>query len=528
MMNNDNLSIPVRQFRGNGFMTVAKFNHSKTRLYIADKDSKIITSLFTNDFATIDKRFVGHNGVVWQLCLTSDDAIMCSCSGDMTVCVWDAETGTLLDKLKQIGIPKLINIFGETVATFNEPLGKSGQPTICFYELNRIAGTTTNTRNHVLPQKITTMNWLSENDMIYSTEDGELIKENLVNGKSEKSKPHEATIKSAVLDKNKLNILTGSVDGKAHLINIATLVIIKTFVSNSPICYATFLCNDKKIALGGGIEAMHVALTKAETNDLRTKIYNVDSTKMVLQMQSHFGPIRFIDCFGKICVTAGQDGSVKIHYIDGDKNNDITRMGETVVTFNKKDNLHPVSALAPLAPNLVALGGISVPINEIIQLAEENGLTIAKNTATVLEIAKSVHVSGTATTIELIKTDLPNLTKKEQLPVKPIVGLTPKPAKSDLFEPMPVDVIPEAQKSICVQNLPNDISRRELDEIFGAFGKLNENNGIKIISTTYGDTIAFVNYEYPESADKAVLAMHRAKFGNNIVNVDYSKTKKQD
>lgn len=480
------LSIHARQFRGYGFMTVSKFNNSGSTLYIADKDSKIITALSTIDFATTTNIFHGHNGVIWSIALSQDDSIMYSCSGDTTLCVWNTETADLLHKINQSGIPKIVSINNNNVlAIYNDSLGKSNPPTILFYN-NQMELITTKR----LTAKISTMNWLNEENtdnnlmgkLITTNEEGSLIIENMNTNSISECIPHTKTIKSVVINKNKTQILTGSMDGFAKLIDVASLETIKTFASNSPICYATFLCNEKKIVLGGGIEAMHIALSKADTNDLRTKIYNVDSTKLVLQIQSHFGPIRFIDTFGKICVTAGQDGSVKIHFIDGSKGNDIRQYNVT-------------------------------PTN------------------------------GTATTIEMLKTDLPVQIKTEpQKEQKYIVGMK-KPDAPIVYEATPyTNNTNEEKKSICVQNLPDDITKRELDETFGAFGKLDDNNAIKIITPSYeetfygkkgeiirktiNETFAFINYSFAEGAEKAVTSMNRAKIKNCVITVDFAKGKK--
>ena len=65
----------VNVYRGNGFMTISKYNKSGNLLFIADKDSKTITVIDTNSKIILGN-YTGHNGVIWYLDVCDDSKIM--------------------------------------------------------------------------------------------------------------------------------------------------------------------------------------------------------------------------------------------------------------------------------------------------------------------------------------------------------------------------------------------------------------------------------------------------------------------
>jgi translation initiation factor 3 subunit I len=476
-------TLPVKQYRGCGFMTLCKLNNSKTILYIADKDSKIITAVDIKTF-TIIGTFNGHNGVVWHISLTNDDKILCSCSGDMNLNIWNAENGILIKKINQKGIPKILAINENNIlAIYNESINKSKNSFISFVNLNDENYETINEMQ--LNEKITTLLWNSNNILIKTLEDGKIVFFNLDNNIINEIQPHNNIIKSLVYNKFKTHLLTGSLDGTSKIININTLQTEKTFISNSPINYANYLGNEKKIVLGGGIEAMFVASTKSNTNDLRTKIYNVKSQKLVLQIQSHFGPIRYIDTVGKICITASQDGSVKIHNVDIETNFSLDINNSNNNNLNNNNNSHTFV----LFGNALLMNNLNLN-TENIKYETYEEMTYGKQEKETQEKTKEKY----------------------------IVGLTPKPSNYNdntyVIETKNNDI----KKSIKISNLPSNINYKILEEIFECFGKI-ETKGIKIINNAY-DTFAFINFSISESALKAVEHMHRQKFENNIIHVE--------
>ena len=573
-MSNKN-TIISKGFRGQGFMTTCKFNHTGTKLYVSDKDSKMIQEINILKM-TSEKQFLGHKGIIWSIDLSSDDKIMCSTSGDSTVCIWNTETGENLYQLSQSGIPKFV-VFDNlrNFIVYNEPLGRMSKPKLLYYKINDKSDNELLVKNDELlvksdeielSEKVTALTWWKNNDFVYGSESGKLTILTLSNNNNENQKTnnnynqtiqlHQDAIKSIEFNKTKTQILTSSLDCNALIINTTNFAIEKTFKSNSPVNYAVFLCNDKKIALGGGIDASLVALTKCDTNDLRLKVYNAKTQKICLQLKSHFGPIRYLASFGKLCVSASQDGTIRICLIDGVLNNDISKfkfednnVDSNFLESNSVNNncLESNDVNNSVDNNCLKSNDVDnncLKSNDVNNSVDNNCLesndvdnnclesndvnnNFNKNCLESNDVnnnvnnncSKSNNVNNclegnndvnnnyesiplTTHSIEVESSDETKkviIEKKEPIAQKYIVGLSKKKTiVNDYVAPdNEIKILP---KSLYVSNIPDDCSERELEEIFNVFGKL-ENRGIKIgnqvkTSRCGKNNIVIENYMY--------------------------------
>ena len=104
--NKDNVETIV--YKGHGFISIIKYNKYGDLLFIGDKDSKKII-LYDVINKNIIGEYTGHNGVVWGIEITDDSKYMFSCSGDLSVIMWNVYDGSIINKLELKGIPKNIN-----------------------------------------------------------------------------------------------------------------------------------------------------------------------------------------------------------------------------------------------------------------------------------------------------------------------------------------------------------------------------------------------------------------------------------
>ncbi len=132
------IEINTKVFRGCGFMTIAKYNNKGDIIYVCDKESKKITAIETDNYSVI-KKYEGHNGVIWSLDISLDDLFLISCSGDMSIIIWETETGSILNKLNIKNIPKYVSInkkFNKNlVAIYCESISKRSKSFINIYNL---------------------------------------------------------------------------------------------------------------------------------------------------------------------------------------------------------------------------------------------------------------------------------------------------------------------------------------------------------------------------------------------------------
>jgi len=497
--------IKTKQFRGCGFMTVCKYNNVGDIIYIGDKDSKLITAIDTQDYNVIGT-FSGHNGVVWSLDISKNDTILITASGDLTIGFFNAKDGTKLYQSNERCIPKYVCTQKQSsmnttnlVAIICEALTKKSTTYISIYDLNNIGNGDFSQPIKLLwakQSKPNVMVWKNDKELIIGCDDGKIITRNIndLDGIEDKEyQIHSGSIKSIVWNKLQTHILTGSLDCSAkHLDPNDEFKIIAEYKSTVPINYACWNHNDRKVLIGGGIEAMNVA--KTSDNDLNIKIFRVKDQKLTNHIGSHFGPIRFIDIApnSKNFMTASQDGSVKIYFItDDDANNKQTEQTKQTdkFIFNRFGNgLENDKSLIDETNKMMNLSWKPPKVKEVIVQKWVPGMSISKNSN------NTNTYKPNALTDDLDK-KLEELKKQE-----------------------------EAQNStIRITNLPYEITSRDLGELFDLYGRIEE-RGIKI--KDYNDTtMAFIKYVYPEAAHKAIENMNGYALNYHVIKVELAKPK---
>lgn len=505
---NEYTTIETKKFRGCGFMTVCKYNNAGDLIYIGDKDSKIITAIDTQDYNIVGT-FKGHNGIVWNLDISKDDNILITASGDLTIGFFNALNGTKLYQSSEKCIPKYVsaqqkysNSQTNLVGIICEALTKKSTTYISIYDLDTIGEENFREKIKLLwvkQSKPTVMTWFSDHELLVGCDDGKIICRNIndLNGEFEKEyQIHSHSIKSIVWNKSRTQILTGSLDCKAKQIEITADGIpnvLHTYQSSVPVNYAIWNHNDKKVILGGGIEAMNVA--KTLDNDLNIKIYRTSDQKLTHHIGSHFGPIRYIDKApnSKNFMTASQDGSVKIYFITD------------VETNNKQSEQNTQKE------------------HKIIY--ERFGDPIYHNDGLKNETNKMINLSWKPPKV------------KEQFVKKNWVPGMPKPKDDDgeIYKAnVSIDLDnklneykkqeTEHNSTIRITNLPYWIRVKDLGELFDLYGRIEERGGIKI--KEYGDsTMAFIKYVYSESATKAVENMDGYPLEHHIIKVEMALQK---
>ena len=505
------INIKTKQFRGCGFMTISRYNNSGDIIYISDKESKIISAIETKNY-TIIGTFIGHNGVIWNLDISKDDKILVSCSGDMSIIIWNTINGIILKQFNEPGIPKIVSIQKNCstnfVVIYYESISKRFKSYIKIYDLDKTGLNNENleiennleTEEGLLKNKIewneeskiTIVFWIDENRFLVGTEDGTIFIKDINKETNEKYKIHNGIIKSIVFNKQKNSILTSSLDSTCKLISIENWEILKVIESPVPINFAIFNHNDRKIILAGGLEA--VLISKTTNSDLNIKFYRTSDLKLLNQMSSHFGPVRYLDKSpkDKTFISASQDGTVKIYLLqDEEKNN---KLENKILEENIEEFI------------IKKFGDALYEDDVNLQLIDESN------------ILENVNIK--------IKQEI------EKPQAKRIVGMPPLPKKNnendekfkvnnenDLFEFEKRQR--EDNSTIRVNNLPPDIEYSTLYYYFDQFGYI-EDRGIKIKS--YSDnTMAFIRYSHHKEAESAIENLNKKAIDYYIIDVEFAK-----
>ena len=495
--------IETKQFRGCGFMTVCKYNNRGDLIYIGDKDSKIVTVIDTQDYNIIGT-IEGHNGIIWNLDISKNDLILITASGDLTIGFFNAKNGKKIYQSNEKCIPKYVcaqkdqSTFKTTnlVGIICEALTRKSTTYISIYDLDTIGEKNFREKIKLLwvkQSKPNVMTWLSDNELLIGCDDGKIICRNIndLNGEFEKEyQIHTQSIKSIVWNKSRTQILTGSLDCEAKQIEIKDdgLNVLYTYKSTVPINFAIWNHNDRKVILGGGIEAMNVA--KTSDNDLNIKIYRTTDQKLTNHISSHFGPIRYIDIApnSKNFMSAGQDGMVKIYFIT-DVDTNIKKVDQNLQKENK-------IVFERFGNGLFYDYSLKNETNKMINLSW-------KPPKVKEHVVKKNWVPG-----------MPKPKDDDEGIYKANEGIN-LDDKNDEYKQQEVD----QNSTVRITNLPSWIRTKDLGDLFDLYGRIEERGGIKI--KEYPDTtMAFIKYVYPESAIKAIENMDGYALDHHIIKVE--------
>lgn len=514
--------ISVKKIRGNGFITLSRYDNEAKNLYVCDQESAVIKKIDTNNYV-LSKTFEGHNGIIWDLTTSSND-IMVSVSGDLSYIVWEISSGDVILRKEVDGIPKIarFNNTGDKIAIYINSLGKNNEKKVIV--LNNISKENlTNDKYEKIEIKteeaITAMEWY-DNNLLFGFQNGKM---NLVNTDSSSEERvirttqlHDNTIK--MFDKsNKFENmwLSASSDGTAKEFNIETFETINTYEHKYPVNVAKYNYNNRKIYLGGGQEAMDVA--KTNNNDLTLKVYKRGG-KMTNIINGHFGPIRDLN-FTRVnnnFVTAGQDGIVIVHLIDN------------IQKSNEQQQFLPKNSPTKVASKRDEL------LNDIFGNNEKDDIMDEIKGDTI----KMKNLSYKSPKEQLQKKYIPGMAKPQNIIEQENFekNLRENDSKQKESKIHNDDLSVSSKKeihAIKVFGLNSNTTETRIRDIFENFGRIGGGRGIKLIKTikeimkvnkkiqSYEDLLVIINYTHRDSAERAVSSMNKTAFDNVLINVEH-------
>ncbi len=531
------VEIPVKIYnKAEGFITVTKFNNSGSLLYVGDNSSKKINVINTKNWKIIGS-YIGHKGVIWDIDISDNDDIMVSGSGDLTLGFWYAKTGEnirMFEPLSSMSIPVTLsiqkNVLTKYLVVFCKAKTKTGQSCINFYDLDKVVDKSLSD-DQVLHKSIkwtdsndiTSIKWIDETKYIIGTSDGRIIIKDFVDEEFIQEKSvHTGAIKTIVFNRTKTGILTSSLDSSAKEIDLTTLEIQGEYKSKVPINSAIYSQKDRTVILGGGIDAMAVALSG--DNDLSIKIFRKKDRKLLKEIKSHFGPIRCLNAQpeSKNFVSGGHDGLAKIYLLDTVEDGDETQENEekeediksetSIETFNIINytahlGIHNVvgKSLSDGKENMELVNVHKQIVNRQNHIQNQNNIPGSKN-STAKSDADELFMVGSRDF--LAETEEKRKQKHEEK--KKLMeddDLFVVKAESNDDESDSDDFVPMERTTpgaVRVSNLPMHMDKYELkkmlQDLFDSFGKVTH---IAIPNVSF-DRIAFINYADVNKAHKAI------------------------
>jgi WD40 repeat protein len=473
-------------YRGSGFISIIKYNYNGDLLFIGDKDSNLITVIDTVNKKIIGN-YEGHNGVIWCLDSCKNDLLV-SCSGDMCVIFWNLKTGEQIRKIKYKGIPKNVAISNnsEYLLISVDTISKRFTNVLYLYSISD------NTERVLMEpeNKITSINWLNEQEVLLSYDDGNIDFVNITDNSSLKYKLHESAIKSVTFNSDRTKIVTASVDKTCKIFNLEKREVELTIQSTVPLNSACFSPIRNVVMMGGGLDGLSVAFSLH--NDTSIKFCSLKKGTHIGEISTHFGPIKNIifNPNKTNFASAGQDGYVKMFSITSEYTGNI----ELPVVESSHD-------IKDIKVKNICNNQL---ITESIKYIEYN-FNAPKKNAIIEE--KTIGTYKVPLSSSSVTTTTPIITAT--------TGTTGEYNIKKVIEKYSSNII---EGSIKISNLPNTITRYDLEEIFDIYGRIKE-RGI-YIKNYNDDTIAYINYEDIESAKKAVSSMNGSRYEYMVISVE--------
>ncbi len=161
---------------------------------------------------------------------------------------------------------------------------------------------------------------------LFNVKTGEEIENN--------ERAHGDVVNDLQLSKDRTYCITSSKDKSARIHDTKTLMVIKTYTTETPLNSAALAPNKPYVLLGGGQDAMNVTTTSLRQGKFETRFWHKVFEEEVGRVKGHFGPINtyvlllvilFVNLnavsiaihpAGTGYASGGEDGFVRMHHFD--------------------------------------------------------------------------------------------------------------------------------------------------------------------------------------------------------------------
>nr|GAT45747.1 eukaryotic translation initiation factor 3 [Mycena chlorophos] len=307
-------------------LTQIKFNAEGDLLFSCSKDH-VINVWYSHNGERLGT-YDGNNGTVWTVDVDFESRFLVSGSADNTLRLWSVATGKCLYTWEFPTAVKRVafNEDGTQVVCITEQR-MGHQCAIRVFDINRTEGDESNQstepRHHFNPigSKATVCAFTLIPDVVITGhESGKVALFNVKSGDEieNNERAHSDVVTDLQLSKDRTYCITSSKDKAARIHDIKTLMVIKTFTTETPLNSAALAPNRPYVLLGGGQEAMNVTTTSLRQGKFETRFWHKVYEEEVGRVKGHFGPINTIAIHpsGNSYASGGEDGFVRVHHFD--------------------------------------------------------------------------------------------------------------------------------------------------------------------------------------------------------------------
>jgi len=301
-------------------ITQVKYNREGDLIFSAAKDAQ--PSMWYSANGERVGTFDGHTGAVWCIDVDWKTNQFLSGGGDMTIRLWDCETGKMLNKIDRDS-PVRTCLFGYSgnIIVYSTDAAMSKPCEIFFADVRDPSQLGESvTRTTVQDSKVTSLCWgpLDET-IITGHENGKLTQWDLKTNKIiTSSEDHHASINDMQASKDGTMFITASKDTASKLFDSETLECLKTYKTERPINSACISPNLDHVCLGGGQEAMEVTTTATSQGKFEARFFHLVFEEEFGRVKGHFGPINSLAYHpsGTQYTSGAEDGFLRVHNFD--------------------------------------------------------------------------------------------------------------------------------------------------------------------------------------------------------------------
>ncbi|TFK52350.1 WD40 repeat-like protein [Heliocybe sulcata] len=306
-------------------LTQIKYNKEGDLLFSCSKDH-VINVWFTHNGERLGT-YDGHNGTVWTIDVDAESRFLVSGSADNCMKLWNVATGKCLytwefpTAIKRVAFSQDDD---QIVCITEQRMGY--QSTVRVFDINKEGDGTAQSKEPTymfspIGSKATVCAFPYMNDLILTGhESGKLALFDVKTGDEvlNNERAHMDTITDLQMSPDRTYFITSSKDKTARLHDTKTLMVLKTYPTETPLNSAAIAPKRPYVLLGGGQEAMSVTTTSLRQGKFETRFWHKLFEEEVGRVKGHFGPINTIAVHpaGSSYSSGGEDGFVRVHHFD--------------------------------------------------------------------------------------------------------------------------------------------------------------------------------------------------------------------
>ncbi|ODV98129.1 hypothetical protein PACTADRAFT_47941 [Pachysolen tannophilus NRRL Y-2460] len=308
-------------------LTQVKFNREGDLLFSVakDKSASVWYSFNGERLGT----FEGHIGTIWSIDVDSKTELAVTGSADFSAKLWEVNNGKCIKTWKLKTPAKRVEFSpnnDKLLIVTDQVMGEKG--TITILPINSNFETREEQTDEPLliietaegAEKVTVAGWsYAGKYIIAGHSNGVVSKYDAETGELHKTvKVHDLTITDLQFSQDKTYFITSSKDKTAHILDVDTLTIMKTYEADAPMNSACITPVKNFVILGGGQDARDVTTTSSKQGKFEARFYHKIFEDEIGRVKGHFGPLNYVAIHpnGTMYASGGEDGFVRLHHFD--------------------------------------------------------------------------------------------------------------------------------------------------------------------------------------------------------------------